>query len=115
MKIKDSELCDICGKKDYIEHFFVPCDKLKGFWSYVELIIEKYTGVRKKMSEEEIITGVVKWNEKVSKKSINKMNHIVLIAKSAISKMRYRKESYVRDILMIFDEDLELRQKYLLE
>ncbi len=67
------------------------------------------------MSEDEIITGVVKWHDKVSKKSINKINHIVLIAKSAISKLRYRKESYVRNIFMIFDEDLELRQKYLIE
>ena len=45
MGIAESETCNACnsGGKDYIEHFFYACDKIKPIWKIIETEIKART------------------------------------------------------------------------
>ena len=109
MKIKATDLCEVCNTRDYVEHFFVKCKKLKGFWLNVQNEILKLTDARIELTDEIILTGICKTDRNLSEQAKNKANHIILIAKMSISKMRYRKDNYVRDVFRIFEEDMMIR------
>ena len=113
MKLRPSEQCDHCKSKDYIEHFFINCSKLSGFWVHVFNTILKFTNHHFERSETHILLGFGQSYKNLPRKIINAANHILLIAKMSVSKMRYRQEKYVRDVLRIFDEELGLRNKAL--
>ena len=113
MKIKQSELCETCKKKDFIEHFFFNCSKLSGFWENVSNTILKYTDKIFEMSEMNVMMGFDNEYKKYTSMEIGVANHILLIAKMSVSKMKYRCEKYPRDIHRIFEEEIALREKYL--
>ena len=111
MKIRESELCETCGTKDYIEHFFVHCRRLRGFWSNVQNTILKYTNTNYMLTEQTILMGLENPSYGASSTKTDTANHILLIAKMSVSKMRYRNENYVKDIFRIFETELALREK----
>ena len=111
MGIKDSQNCDHCGIVDYIEHMFVHCQLLKGYWEYVFRIIQAYTETNYQCTETNILLGITTKENTYSQEKRNGIaNHILLIAKMCISKFRYGK---YRNIQLIFDLELEARKKYL--
>ncbi|MCP3931562.1 MAG: hypothetical protein GY705_20955 [Bacteroidetes bacterium] len=109
MKIKENELCETCKERDYIEHFFVHCRKLRGFWSGVQNTILKMTDNKMQLTDEDILMGISTNSKDISKEATKIANEIILIAKMSISKMRYRSEIYCRDITRIFEEELSIR------
>ena len=113
MKIKSSELCDTCKEKDYIEHFFVNCKKLNGFRPHISNVILFHTNKVFGMTEPNILLGFPKQYRNYTNRNIDVANHILLIAKMSISKMRYRNDNYCRDVFRIFEEEMLTRKKYL--
>ena len=88
MKIKGDNRCVKCGQVETIEHFFVECEELKSFWLYVcEYIGYKYE-TKANMTEREIVLGVIQ-KESLSQQKRNVMNHILLVAKYTIAKVKY--------------------------
>ena len=106
MGIKSSENCDFCGEKDFVEHMFVNCPKLNGFWDKISTLIYTYTQVKFNLSSSNILLGISK-NNHISKKQLNIANHIILIAKFCISKMRYVE---ISNIFLLFEMELSLRK-----
>ena len=107
MKIKESNLCEICQVKDYIEHFFFDCKILDGFWSFVSNKIFIDIETRYNFTRNNIIFGVTKQDFKsISKTSLKYINFIILFGKMCISKFKYGK---IKNIYIIFDYEWRLR------
>ena len=114
MKIKSSELCDFCGVADYIEHFFINCKLLRGFWKIVENAIRKYTNISNiNLTEENILLGVDDSDMKTSKDNLGIINYIILIAKMSISKFKCSLVETHLGLQMLFESELNFREKYL--
>ena len=114
MKIKSTELCETCRVKDYIDNFFIYCQKINGFWHHVSNTILHYTNKTFEMTETNILMGFVRQYKGYTQNVIAKANHILLIAKISISKMRYRNEKYCKNVFRIFDEEMFLRRARLI-
>ena len=99
MGIKNSENCDFCDEKDFIEHMFINCSKIQGFWDNISSLIFSQTQVKFNLSAADILLGISTDNKK-TKKQTNIANHILLIAKMCISKLRHGE---IADISLIFD------------
>ena len=114
MKIKSSKLCDSCGVADYIEHFFIHCNLLLGFWKIVENTIRQYTNITNiHLTEENILLGVDESELKTSKNNLGKINLIILIAKMSISKFKCSLIETHLGLQMLFESELSFREKYL--
>jgi hypothetical protein len=66
------------------------------------------------MTETNIVMGFVRQYKGYTQNVIAKANHILLIAKMSISKMRYRNEKYCKNVFRIFDEEMFLRRARLI-
>ena len=110
MGVKESDKCEVCNEKDYIEHMFAQCTALNGFWNAVSCCINGYTGVNIQLTTPEILFGVAYSTRNLTKSVIDKINHIILVAKMSISKFRYGKPMGIK---LIFETEIELRRKYL--
>ena len=108
MGIKNSDLCEYCKERDIIEHMFINCKLLKGFWRDVFQTIYKHTNERFPQTENDILFGYNYETVRVGKDKINIANHILLIAKLSISKFRYGK---TKNIALIFETEMNLRKK----
>ena len=106
MRIKNSENCDFCGEKDFIEHMFISCPKLKGFWDKIFSLIFTHTQVKFDLTNSNILLGISCDNGRL-KRQINIANHVILISKFCISKMRYGE---IKDIHLLFDIEWCLRK-----
>ena len=109
MGIKDSDLCEFCNERDIIEHMFINCKLLNGFWADVFQTIYIHTNERFPQTENDILFGYNYESVKVGKDKINTANHILLIAKLSISKFRYGK---TKNISLIFESEMNIRNKY---
>ena len=109
MGIKETELCEICGVTDFIEHMFIHCTQLKGFWKKVFQLIQNYTNEKFPISDNNILFGFNYENLKATKRKINTANHILLVAKMSVSKMRY---GSIKNIDLIFEAEMSIRKKY---
>ena len=107
MGIKKSENCDFCGEKDFVEHMFVYCSKINAFWDTISSLIYRQTQVKFNLTASDILLGISSDKNKL-KKHMNIANHIILIAKMCIGKLRYGGMS---DIFLIFDLEWSLRKK----
>ena len=110
MGIKDSDLCDFCKERDVVEHMFINCKLLEGFWSMVFITIYNHTNESFSQSDNAILFGYNYDSIKVAKEKTNIANHILLIAKLSISKFRYGK---IKNLNYIFESEINLRKKYL--
>ena len=107
MKVKSSNECETCKVIDFIEHFFVNCKRLNGFWDHVTNYILTNIGVKVNLSDKQILCGIVpKDYPEISIEEINFINHVLLIGKMGISKMRYGK---CNNIYLIFELDIIMR------
>ena len=110
MGIKDSELCEECGVSDFVEHMFIHCKRLRGFWSHVFQLIFQITNTRFSQTDANILLGLSPNESEANRNVINTANHIILIAKMCVSIMRY---GQLKHIFLLFDIELERRKKYL--
>ena len=110
MKIKDTENCDYCDVKEYIEHMFIHCKKLWGFWDHVFRTIFHYTNKKFTANEADILLGFSPKYQGYKNTDINIANHILLIAKMSVGKVRYGK---CVSIIFTFDNEIAARKRYL--
>ena len=82
--------CLWCTEIDHIEHAFYQCTKLENFWRNVKQYILINYDWRLEINEKVALFGVPK--AEIEDAEIKKeVNHIILIAKLAISKYKYGK------------------------
>ena len=100
----NSSNCDFCGVRDFIEHFFCDCITVRPLWSVLETKIELILGQNFVITEIFKLFGVTAVD--VPACFVDKINHLLLLAKMCISKFKYG--SY-HDIVLLFEYELELR------
>ena len=114
MKIKATEKCETCGVTDHIEHFFIKCELLNGFWKSVENTIRKYTNINHiTLTEENILLGIDATEKMTTNQYLGCINHIILIAKLSISKFKCSKNETRFGLDLIFESKIRLRERYL--
>ena len=106
MGIETSAKCNACNvdEKDYIEHFFFECSKIKPIWKLVENEIHLKTNQTIKIDKSTALLG--HHDEAMSSTDLNTINHLIAIAKMCISKFRYGE---IKQIKLIFEKEMQLR------
>ena len=113
MKVKTNILCDKCKVPDYIEHFFVECHLITSFWDHISSYIKSTINVNIKLNTKDILLGLeYSEHNNLKKKYIDYINFIILIAKLSVSKFKY---GQMKNIYLIFELELILREKFLLK
>ena len=105
MSIKESQNCDFCNERDYIEHFFVECRSVTQLCEESESQIIMFTGKRLKLTPSRILLGVTR-DDAIDKRYIMQINHAILIGKMVISKFKY---GNARNLINIFENDARIR------
>ena len=105
MGVTNTNKCHACGQTDYIEHAFYQCKELNKFWKDVKQHILIKTETQIDITETIALFGIPKTRE-INTDTRHEINHILLIAKMAISKYKYGK---IKNLNIIFETDLQLR------
>ena len=109
MGIRNSMLCQDCNVIDSLEHFFFSCSKIRKIWELCQNFIFSSISKHIILTENDVIFGYR--IDFLKSQEVRFINHLILITKMVISKFRYG-ESY--DINYMFDNDVAIRKKYLL-
>ena len=88
MNIRDTEICEQCGVRDTLEHFFFSCDLLEKLWREVNHLISSFVGRRIELTWHNALLGVLTLRG-ICREDVKKINLIILIAKLAVSKSKY--------------------------
>ena len=99
MKIKESNTCDFCTCEDFIEHFFVYCEKVKPVWIEIEKQLMTMLNKPFKLSIIDKLIGLKSSKKDLSVTEKNIINHAILIGKITISKYRYGMRFNIIDML----------------
>ena len=111
MKVRSNTLCDNCHVTDFIEHFFVECHTIKGFWTFISSFIESVIDIHVNLGTKDILLGLIhSEHDHIKNNEIDYINAIILLGKLCVSKMRFGK---IKNIYLIFDLELNLRKKFL--
>ncbi len=97
MGIVNSANCDKCSVTEYTDHFFFTCIENKVLWNEVTSIINSKFGIYIKPNMQNVMTGY--FNKKLSPQDNKEINHIYLISKMVISKVKYGKRRNMVDLL----------------
>ena len=90
---------------------FIICSRLNGFWNSVFQNINLRTNFHFTMTEANILFGFdTEGLGKEMERKANIANHIILIAKMSISKMKF---GHLKQIFVIFETELTARKKYI--
>ena len=105
MGVSDSVFCDYClHTVDFIEHFFFECPSVKQFWKHIESLIFLVTEKKLHLSVTDVLFGYNK------EKTLNIdvwINHIILVGKMCISKVKKTKSLLRYEA--VFEQDALLR------
>ena len=106
--IKDTEKCEFCGEKDFIEHYFFNCGRIKDLWIEVSQII--FNSIKKavNLNEKNVLFGIeqdIKFTE-FQTTDIQLINNILLIGKLSIIKSKFDNAN----VKLVFERELLLRQ-----
>ena len=101
----ETENCVHCGVKDYIEHFFYQCTRVKQLWKEVQSVINAKIGQRINIDEQIVILGII---EGLDQKKQKIANILILIAKMCISKFKYGKSP---NLLATWEAEIYIRGK----
>ena len=108
MNIVKSENCEFCNIPDYLEHYFIDCRQLNGFWSNVFRLINSYTDYSFQNNNINVLFGIHQTDKNsISRNDLKIANSIILIGKMCISKMRF---GPVKDIRMVFYMEWGIRK-----
>ena len=107
MGISNSNKCSACqtDDKDFIEHFFFHCSKVKPLWAKAELEINATIGKRITITEAIALLGY--HDNNVSNTDRQIINHIIMLSKMCISKYRYGESVQLG---FTFERELMLRK-----
>ena len=105
MGLATTKQCLGCTEIDYMEHAFYQCTKLENFWTNVKQYILINYDWRLEINEKIALFSGSK-AETEDAEIRKKVNHIILIAKLAISKYKYGK---CKNLALIFEAELKMR------
>ena len=105
MGVKENSDCVVCGEKDYIEHFFCICPRVRPLWNAVQGKIVQHLNYHLVLSNEYKIFGISKHD--VPQVFVQRINHVILIAKLCISKYVYGEYD---NIVKLLEHELTLRK-----
>ena len=105
MKLKQNELCEKCGTRENLEHFFFHCKTLQKLWVQVSKYINKHTGSNIVLTWDKVILGCLNLKQLTQQKQ-KTINLIILIAKLSITKVNYGKQ---HDPCLVFEEEMRIR------
>ena len=106
MKISETKNCSYCSEIDYTEHFFFHCRMVKNVWKEIESTIEAGCGKSIKLGVIDVMLGV-QGVDGINRKEMNWINHIILVGKMVVSKLKYGKHKYN---LALLENELRIRQ-----
>lgn len=106
MGYAQSQSCSTCSVTDFSEHFFFFCKQVRPIWQEVERKINAKTGKHLKLKVNDVMLGITQI-EQTDKSTFTWINHMILVAKMVISKMKYGPKRFPLEIL---DLDLRLRR-----
>ena len=108
MGIVNSFTCQSCEVTEFSEHFFFSCKRSKPLWEEVEKFIKCSLGVTVSLKLNDVMTGYFNINGRntLSEKEIESINHIILIGKMVISKVKYGKQ---RNMIYLLEHELQNR------
>ena len=110
MQLVDDNKCNVCKNEvDYLEHFFFECPPVLSFWVKIMDYIYSLTLVKITLGIREIMFGL-KQSENLThdNKTLNTINHIVLIGKMCVSiKKKTKSEA---PLYAIFEHELGIRK-----
>ena len=99
-------MCEFCGERDTVIHFFVHCPVARDVWKEAEKVIVQLTSKTTDLSDKVIMTGLSSQEATLSKKDLNTLNYICLIAKHTISKYKFER---VGKANILFERELWIR------
>ena len=111
MRIKTTDLCEHCGMIDYIEHMFIYCSLLDNYWNDVFRLIHIKTSTLFPITETNILFGINSKDTTANTKQLQIANHIILIAKMCVGKIRYGKSQHLKTT---FEMEISQREKYII-
>ena len=88
MKIQRDDKCERCGEVETIEHFFYECPSLSNLWKEAKQLIQRETNSHMKINERDILIGIVEKGG-FDRDRLDKINHIIIVAKHSIAKVNY--------------------------
>ena len=104
MGVRNTEKCEFCNEKDYIEHFFWFCSKIHVIWKCAVNFIYILTGKQFTLTCCDVLFGFKV--DQLNNSDIRIANKIILVAKMCISKYKYGNRL---NIISIFERELMLR------
>ena len=104
MKIKETQNCEWCDCKDFPEHFFVECKKIKHLWKEIEIKLKTHCSARIRLKQSDIMLGF--HDSELTQQQIKFVNIVILVGKLAVSKFKYGK---MVDIIFIFEKEMRMR------
>ena len=107
MRKSDSSDCSFCGERDFIEHFFCSNAIVRPLWSLVENEMNRMFGIDIELSDQQKLFGISR--AEYPDPSVDRLNHIILIAKMCISKFKYGEYN---DIKWLLRYEISLRKVY---
>ena len=109
MKVRPNILCNVCKVTDFIEHFFVECQQIEGFWNFVSSYIKYMINIQVKLNTKDILLGLTySDHNNIKREDIDYINYIILLGKHCISKLKY---GNINSIYLVFELELSLRTK----
>ena len=106
MGLKESEKCDFCQEKDFVEHAFIKCKRLHNLWEKVNKDISIKLNKTIFLSEKVILLGVEQEITGLSDTEVKFINTVITITKFAIIKSKMTK----MNTFQILDHELILRK-----
>ena len=92
--IADNENCKFCqGERDFIEHFFFHCNKIKALYKIIEDKVYSKFKYKLTLTEEEVLLGITS-KKKGTKEIRNYTNYLILIAKMCCGIIKYNKDIF---------------------
>ena len=108
MGLKNTENCEFCNEKDFVEHYFYNCRKLASFWKYINDFLNLKLDKKIILYDFVILLGIEQSinNIELTKKEIRFVNNILVIAK--LSVIKSKQDSL--NIIFIFENEMRLRK-----
>ena len=109
MKIKDSENCDICGEKDFIEHYFFKCERVNLFWKDVSCIISTRIDRQINLNETSVLLGIEQDKKYQDLNNAQRIyiNETLMVGKLSVVKSR----TMGYNIYQSFHKEINIRPK----
>ena len=102
---RNTDLCQHCGVRETLGHFFFECIATKIIWHEIEKLIAIDTGKRITLNTATALLGYIP-DQPVSKKEWKFINLTILIGKLAISKLKYGPQ---RNPIEILESEIRMR------